>query len=71
MKVKQSIALDQEVIDELKKMADKSGVSLSSLVNDILKGGLDSRHEMLKELETVNLLDLVRDLKKALKPVKK
>lgn len=67
MKRKVSLNLDDAVLTELEKMAEKSGRKLSPLINDILKGGLSSRAEMLKEVETINLLDLVKKMKAVMK----
>lgn len=69
MNRKISLYLDGAVIDELTKMAEERGSSISALVNNILKLGLDSRAEVLKELDTVNILKLVKGLKKAIKPL--
>ena len=67
MKTQQSINFDTDVLKELREMAKKRGCSVSRLVNDILRMGLDSRNEMLKELETVNLIELMRGLKRVVK----
>jgi metal-responsive CopG/Arc/MetJ family transcriptional regulator len=67
MKTQQSINFDTEILQELRAMAKKRGCSVSRLVNDVLRMGLDSRNEMLKDLETVNLVELVRGLKKVVK----
>lgn len=67
MKTQQSINFDTDVLKELREMAKKRGCSVSRLVNDILRMGLDSRNEMLKELETVNLIELMRGLKRVVR----
>jgi metal-responsive CopG/Arc/MetJ family transcriptional regulator len=69
MKVQQTINFDDDVLQELREMAKKRGCSVSRLVNDILRMGLDSRDEILKELDSVSLLQLVKGLKKAVKPL--
>lgn len=69
MKRRMSLNFDDEVLTEIEKMAADRGCSVSALVNNILKMGLDSRREVLKELDSVNLLDLVKGLKRAVKPL--
>jgi len=64
-----SLNFDDDVLTEIEEMAKRRGCSVSRLVNDILRMGLDSRSEMLKELDQVSLLQLVKGLKKAVKPL--
>lgn len=69
MKRRMSLNFDDDVLTEIEEMAKRRGCSVSRLVNDILRMGLDSRSEMLKELDQVSLLQLVKGLKKAVKPL--
>lgn len=54
-----NLSLDQRIIDELVKMADKQGISVSSLVNSILKGGLDTTNELVEVLEGMSIPELL------------
>lgn len=67
MKRRMSVTIDDDVYREFEVMAKKAGRPLSSLVNDVLRGGLASRAEMLKEVESINLLELVKQMKAVMK----
>lgn len=62
MRAKVSLSLDQKVVDELNAMAKKQGITLSYLVNHILKSGLDSTGELMKALDGMSLVDLIETL---------
>lgn len=67
MKRQISYNIDEEVIEEIKLMAEKANWSASRLVEHILKGALDSRREILRDLDSIDLVDLVKKLKGAVK----
>jgi hypothetical protein len=64
MKIKRTISLDQEVHDQVQVLADKQGIGFSTLINAILKGGLDSTQELVSALSEVTiprLLEILRE----------
>lgn len=71
MKQKVSMTLDENVVAELQKMADQQGITLSYLVNNILKSGLDSMGELIKALDGMSLADLIETLMEKGKKKKK
>ncbi len=50
-KVKITINIDADSLDELKKMANRSGASYQKLLNQLLKNGLDTQHSDHSRLE--------------------
>lgn len=54
-----NLSLDQSIIDELTRMAEKQGCSVSSLTNSILKGGLDTKNELVGALEHMSITELL------------
>lgn len=62
MKQKVSMTLDENVLAQMRLMAEKQGVSLSYLVDHILKAGLDSTGELMKALDGMSLVDLIETL---------
>lgn len=71
MKKQCSYYLDADVDAEIKKMAASAGLPASVVVNRILRGGLDSRREVLAELESIDVVDLVKRMKSMLKVKRK
>lgn len=67
MKKPHSYNLDDDLIADVNRVAAESGLSASELVGKILRGALTSRSDMVKELESIDMLDLVRKLKVSLK----
>lgn len=67
MKRQVSYNIDEDVIEEIRGMAEKAGWSASRLVEHILKGALDSRREVLRDLDSIDLVDLVKKLKRVVK----
>ena len=55
MKNRVTYNLDQEVIDEIQRVAEKQGVSASSLVNTVMKAGLDTQRELMTALEGMSI----------------
>lgn len=62
MKYKFSISLDQEIYDQVKVLADKQGIGVSTMVNAILRGGLDSTQELVSALSGVTIPRLLEIL---------
>lgn len=62
MKIKRTISLDQEVHDQVQVLADKQGIGFSTLINAILKGGLDSTQELVSALSGVTIPRLLEIL---------
>lgn len=59
MKVKFSISLDQEIYDEVKILADRQGIGVSTLVNAVLQGGLDSTQQLVEALNGITIPQLI------------
>lgn len=59
-----NLSLDQPVIDEMVRMAEKQGISVSQLVNPILKAGLDSTNELVTALDGMSIPALLEVLMK-------
>ena len=62
MKIKRTISLDQEVHDQVQVLADKQGIGFSTLINAMLKGGLDSTQELVSALSGVTIPRLLEIL---------
>ena len=62
MKIKRTISLDQEIHDQVQVLADKQGIGFSTLINAILKGGLDSTQELVSALSGVTIPRLLEIL---------
>jgi len=71
MKIKRTISLDQEVHDQVQVLADKQGIGFSTLINAILKGGLDSTQELVSALSGVTIPRLLEILTEEGKKKKK
>jgi hypothetical protein len=59
MKVKFSISLDKEIYDQVKILADKQGIGVSTLVNAVLQGGLDSTQQLVEALSGITVPRLI------------
>lgn len=59
MKIKRTISMDQEIHDQVQILADKQGIGFSTLINAILKGGLDSTQELVSALGGVTIPQLI------------
>lgn len=57
-----SLWLDDDVMADLQKMADRQGISRSALVDHVLKAGLDSTGELVDALDGLSLSDLLEVL---------
>ena len=75
MKVKHCISLDQEIYDQVKILADKQGIGVSTLINSVLKGGLSTTQELVEALGGLSIDRLLHMLteegKKQLRKKKK
>lgn len=73
-KISKTLWLESSVVDQLQKMADRQGITLSALVDHILKAGLDSTGDVVSALEGMSLSDLLEALAtvgRKMKPRKK
>lgn len=66
-----NLSLDKTVIAELEKMSEKQGVSISALVNSVLKAGLDSTNALVDALDGMSIPALLEVLIKDGKKKKK
>ena len=67
MKKPHSYHLEEDLIDDIRKASEKAGLSASEFVGKVLRGALDSQREILKELDAIDLVDLIRKVKGTLK----
>lgn len=50
-KIKITINIDKDSLDSLKEMAQKSGGSYQKILNEIVKSGLENRHDSESRLQ--------------------
>lgn len=55
MKKKLAISLDQEIYDQVKNLADRQGIGVSTLINAVLQGGLDTTQQLVEALNGMSV----------------
>lgn len=59
MKVKIAISLDPDIFAEMKKLADAQGIGVSTLINAMLRGGLDTTQNLVAALGGMSIDRLI------------
>ena len=59
MKVKIAISLDPDIFAEMKKLADAQGIGVSTLINAMLRGGLDTTQSLVAALGGMSIDRLI------------
>lgn len=59
MKVKIAISLDPDIFAEMKKLADAQGIGVSTLINAMLRGGLDTTQDLVAALGGMSIDRLI------------
>lgn len=59
MKVKIAISLDPDIFAEMKKLAGAQGIGVSTLINAMLRGGLDTTQDLVAALGGMSIDRLI------------
>jgi hypothetical protein len=71
MKRRVNLTLDVDLLDEMQKLADKQGISVSALVNYTMKAGMGSTMDVVDALDGLSIADLFELLQREAKKKKK
>lgn len=71
MKQRVNLTLDSDLIVEMQKLADKQGISVSALVNYMMKAGMESTRDVVDALDGLSIGDLFSLLQKEARKKKK
>jgi antitoxin component of RelBE/YafQ-DinJ toxin-antitoxin module len=71
MKKRVNLTLDVDLLDEMQKLADKQGISVSNLVNYTMKAGMESTKDVVDALDGLSISELFNLLQREARKKKK